>query len=196
MQTIKALSLVVSDTERRTVPAVLEFAVSPVSQGLPYRDSVIVSMMSNEPFVPKSEYAFAVGDKRVTLHCLSCSQGSAAFATSIEGAAVLAEWALGGDDTATKRAYYRQAMIRDTQDAKRAYYRQELISLSEDVLHVHIWGPIVTSIDIGLEHVRASDGIRIKYDFERDGWVILQSSELPDDWQEVAFVRSWARSAD
>ena len=42
----------------------------------------------------------------------------------------------------------------------------------------------------------------IKYDFDRDGWQILQASkfswdgddeECDPDWQEVAFVKAWAR---
>ena len=59
------------------------------------------------------------------------------------------------------------------------------------------------AIDINLMHVRASDGIRIEYDSERDGWVIMQGSKWEweaddpnpgdEDWQEVAFIQSWAR---
>ena len=55
---------------------------------------------------------------------------------------------------------------------------------------------------IGLSDVRAADDIRISYDFGRDGWKIEQASvfewdgddEVCDpDWQEVAFVKAWAR---
>ena len=62
-----------------------------------------------------------------------------------------------------------------------------------------------STITIDLYHVRAADGIRIKYDGERDGWVIEQASifewdcddEVMDsDWQEVAFVKAWARAKD
>lgn len=58
------------------------------------------------------------------------------------------------------------------------------------------------ALEIHLSHTRAADGIRIKYDSERDGWVIEQAStfswEVGDevcdpDWQEVAFVEAWAR---
>lgn len=55
---------------------------------------------------------------------------------------------------------------------------------------------------VGLSDVRASDGIRITYDFERDGYVIEQPTKLEwatDDpesgdekWKEVAFIQSWA----
>lgn len=53
--------------------------------------------------------------------------------------------------------------------------------------------------------VRASDGIRMHYDYERDGFVIEQASKwqwdvddeaCDPDWQEVAFVESWARDPD
>lgn len=57
-------------------------------------------------------------------------------------------------------------------------------------------------IEVNQESVRASDGIRLHYDYDRDGWVIEQAStfewdaddaEMDPDWQEVAFVKSWAR---
>ena len=58
------------------------------------------------------------------------------------------------------------------------------------------------TLTIDLTHIRAADGIRIKYDSERDGWIIEQASifewneedEVCDsDWQEVAFVQAWGR---
>lgn len=57
-------------------------------------------------------------------------------------------------------------------------------------------------IRIDLVDIRAADGIRISYDFERDGWKIEQASvfewsgddeECDPDWQEVAFVKAWQR---
>jgi hypothetical protein len=57
-------------------------------------------------------------------------------------------------------------------------------------------------IEVGLVDTRAADGLRIEYDFTRDGWVIKQASRFkwPDDdevqdpdWQEVAFIKAWAR---
>ena len=59
-----------------------------------------------------------------------------------------------------------------------------------------------TTVEIGMFHVRAADSIRISYESGRDGWVIEQAStfewsvddEVCDpDWQEVAFVKAWAR---
>jgi hypothetical protein len=55
-------------------------------------------------------------------------------------------------------------------------------------------------IQIDLSDVRASDGIRVSYDFDRDGWIIEQPTKLEwkaDDtvcdpqWKEVAFIQSW-----
>ena len=55
---------------------------------------------------------------------------------------------------------------------------------------------------VNQESGRASDGIRIHYDYLRDGFVIEQAStfswqagdQVRDmDWQEVAFIESWAR---
>lgn len=56
-------------------------------------------------------------------------------------------------------------------------------------------------IEIGLSHVRAGDPIRIKYDFDRDGWVVFQNSyttegEDLEDWKEVSFIKAWAREVE
>ena len=57
-------------------------------------------------------------------------------------------------------------------------------------------------IEVGLVDVRAADSILIQYDFERDGYSIMQASQFEwdgddditdADWQEVAFVKAWAR---
>ncbi len=74
------------------------------------------------------------------------------------------------------------------------------------VLDVDLWYPRVagnlTAIEIGLMDVRAADSLRVSYDYERDGWVIKQASTFEwtaddqvcdSDWQEVAFVKAWAR---
>lgn len=59
-----------------------------------------------------------------------------------------------------------------------------------------------THVEVDMCHVRATDSIRISFDFPRDGWKIEQAStfswELGDevcdpDWQEVAFIKAWAR---
>lgn len=73
-----------------------------------------------------------------------------------------------------------------------AYYDLEYPGINDNPIY----------LELGLMHVRASDGIRVSYDFERDGWKIEQASkfswDIEDtvcdrDWQEVAFVQSWAR---
>lgn len=60
------------------------------------------------------------------------------------------------------------------------------------------------TVEIGLDDVRAADSIRVLYDFDRDGWVIQQASkfswavgddEMDQDFQEVAFIKAWARGS-
>jgi hypothetical protein len=60
----------------------------------------------------------------------------------------------------------------------------------------------VRHIFVDQESVRASDGIRMHYDYQRDGWVIEQAAKFAWDiddnvcdpeWAEVAFIQSWAR---
>ncbi len=81
------------------------------------------------------------------------------------------------------------------------------VGIKGDTIVAELWYPRTKGepafINIGLVDVRASDGIRVHYDFDRDGWVIEQptklcwkSEEEPDmAWKEVAFVRSWQLSA-
>lgn len=62
--------------------------------------------------------------------------------------------------------------------------------------------PNINEIEVGLSDVRASDGIKITYDFDRDGYVIMQPyfeevqrdgyTEEVTHWQEVGFFGSWA----
>lgn len=63
----------------------------------------------------------------------------------------------------------------------------------------------VKAVEVGLMDVRAADSLRIEYDFDRDGYSIKQASKFSwdasdkvcdPDWQEVAFVRAWARQGD
>lgn len=75
----------------------------------------------------------------------------------------------------------------------------------EKIVHLEMNYPrnnIIDTIEIGLSEVRASDDIRIKYDFERDGWLILQpkeyyikladgSIEYKEEWKESAFCQAW-----
>jgi hypothetical protein len=84
--------------------------------------------------------------------------------------------------------------------------RVETLGVEGDTFYVDLMYPRGDGnpkyIDIALCEVRAADGIRISYDFERDGWSIEQASTFEwsaddkvcdPDWQEVAFVKAWAR---
>jgi hypothetical protein len=80
------------------------------------------------------------------------------------------------------------------------------VAVFNDTAHVDLWYPRLEGkpkyLEVGLVDVRASDNIRISYDFERDGWKIEQASifEWDNDdeicdagWLEVAFVQAWGR---
>lgn len=79
------------------------------------------------------------------------------------------------------------------------------VSIRGDTASLDIWYPSVNEVKylrVGLMCVRAADDIRISYDYERDGWKIEQASRFgwhvndpvcDEDWQEVSFVRAWAR---
>lgn len=59
-------------------------------------------------------------------------------------------------------------------------------------------------VQVDLDCVRAADALLIRYDGERDGWVIMQASRFmwpagepcDPDYQEVAFVQAWGRRTD
>jgi hypothetical protein len=63
-----------------------------------------------------------------------------------------------------------------------------------DFVHLEILPRKIKKIEINIEDVRASDGIQVKYDLDRDGWVILQPKDSNDaeTWHEVGFFQSWA----
>lgn len=74
------------------------------------------------------------------------------------------------------------------------------------ILNVPLWYPRcenrIDTIELDLVDIRSTDCIRIIYDFDCDGWSILQASrhnyneegfEQDPDWQEVAFVQAWGR---
>lgn len=63
----------------------------------------------------------------------------------------------------------------------------------------------IKAIEIGMCCVRAADGIRISYDFERDGWKIEQAQyfewEVDDSicdpgWIEVSFIQAWGSKVE
>lgn len=76
-----------------------------------------------------------------------------------------------------------------------------------DTIRVELWYPQVREekfVTIDLIDVRANDGIRIHYDFDRDGWVIEQPTKLAwgvdeepnPHWKKVAFIQAWALMED
>lgn len=57
-----------------------------------------------------------------------------------------------------------------------------------------------SEIHIGLMDIRAADSILVRYDYNRDGWMILQASvfewDIDDEkcdpgWKEAAFIPAW-----
>ena len=79
------------------------------------------------------------------------------------------------------------------------------VAVFKDTARIDLWYPRnneVKFIKIGLMDVRAADGIRVHYDFERDGFAICQpkpiltkledsSYDSDEEWIEVAFCQSW-----
>jgi len=81
--------------------------------------------------------------------------------------------------------------------------KKKVIEHSKGVQCIDIWYPKREDpphVQIGLVHVRAADDIRIRYDFERDGWAILQPRfgvwcnhvDTDPAWTEVAFIQAWS----
>jgi hypothetical protein len=83
--------------------------------------------------------------------------------------------------------------------------------MSDDkVMRVELFYPRVEdsefdTVEIELIDVRAADSIRVRYDFERNGWAILQASifewstddeECDEGWTEVAFTPAFALQKD
>lgn len=71
------------------------------------------------------------------------------------------------------------------------------LKVLDDTLFVSLWYPRAKNnpnhVEVELIDVRAANSIRIRYDFDRDGWQIEQERNDPagehtDDWHEVAFV--------
>ena len=90
------------------------------------------------------------------------------------------------------------------------------VAKHNDEVHVELTYPKWTDADttaeggcrhvyVNQESVRASDGVRLHYDYERDGFVVEQpnprlvcvgknSYETPENWIEVGFFKSWAKN--
>jgi hypothetical protein len=82
----------------------------------------------------------------------------------------------------------------------------EHVHREDNNLQADLWYPrsagAINSVTVGLVDVRSTDGIRVSFSFDRNGWVIQQASRFewpPEDevcdmdWQEVAFIPSWNR---
>jgi len=72
-----------------------------------------------------------------------------------------------------------------------------------DELHVTLTYPNIASLDqctyivVDQESARASDGLRIHYDYKKDGYVIEQPTDLNNNkWKEVGFFKAWAEEYD
>ena len=75
-------------------------------------------------------------------------------------------------------------------------------------VYAKLFNPMVSLIQhivVGVSSVRATDQIRIHFDFGRDGWVIEQPKRLSwaaddsvcdEQWTEVAFCGAWAINED
>lgn len=84
------------------------------------------------------------------------------------------------------------------------------VNQEEGIAHIELSYPRnnkVDSIQVGLSDVRSTDDLRIKYDFERDGWVIQQPRsyyesigeddyDLKIEWIESAFCPAWKYELD
>ena len=89
-------------------------------------------------------------------------------------------------------------------------HRSVEINAYHDEVHVTLMYPNLPDSDfrhvvVNQSSVRASDGLRLHYDYDRDGFVIEQAStfswdpsdeKYDMDWQEVAFVESWGREKE
>ena len=70
----------------------------------------------------------------------------------------------------------------------------EICELPKGVAHVAMQYPRIDddrihTIEVNICEVRAADGVRVSYDFDRDGWKIEQSTDIEDKvWVESAFI--------
>lgn len=81
------------------------------------------------------------------------------------------------------------------------------VAVSGETASVDFWycrsEGAVRFLEIGLMDVRAADGIRVHYDFDRDGFVVCQPKPIiesidksgtincGEEWVEVGFFASW-----
>ena len=78
----------------------------------------------------------------------------------------------------------------------------EIDERSDGVIEVGVWYPRndggIATVELELVDVRASDGIRVTFDFDRNGWSVKQPVTVTDEeneyqeWIEVHFAKSYA----
>ena len=51
--------------------------------------------------------------------------------------------------------------------------------------------PRVTTLEVGLEDVRAADSIQVSYDFDRDGWIVKQAGGWNRDQSKPGDQMDW-----
>lgn len=68
------------------------------------------------------------------------------------------------------------------------------VEVDGEIPSIDLWYPRiaghVTALEVGLIDVRASDSLRVSYDFARNGWRIAQC-DAHGRWHETAFCASY-----
>lgn len=83
----------------------------------------------------------------------------------------------------------------------------EIDERRDGVIEVGVWYPRndggIATVELDLVDVRASDGLRVTFCFERNGWIVEQpiistdeDGDESQEWREVYFAESYALDAD
>lgn len=76
------------------------------------------------------------------------------------------------------------------------------IYISQNTVNITLLYPRINPhkfIEVSICDTRADDGIRLYFDFKRDGWVVQKPTKLSweineepgPSWKEVAFIQGW-----
>lgn len=139
-------------------------------------------------------------------HCISTAAVCANAHQHLSGTETTFRPGLGPAPDQTKPAAPADTFVRvsdEESNAQRAL--DEAFTTGGDTVNIDLHHPDLMQqqyIEIGLDHVRASDGIRVCYDLGRDGFSIQQPYttyhkvdgvlQARENWVETAFVQSWA----